>query len=202
MKRARGDRPADCPYVSKGGLKLAFALDHFNLSAAECVAADFGCHKGGFTDCLLQHGAARVHAVDTGYGVLEWKLRNDPRVAAHERANFLHWQPPEPLDLVVIDGGWTPQRLSVPAALRALKATGRILSLVKPQYEADRKDLVRGVLPEQRIEGIMRTVRDTLQDVASIRGEVLSPVAGSGGNREVWLLLAPPECGDNPKRSE
>ncbi len=199
MKRARSDRPADCPYVSKGGLKLAFALDHFGLSVSGCVAADFGCHKGGFTDCLLQHGAARVHAVDTGYGVLDWKLRNDPRVVVHERANFLHWQPPEPLDLVVIDAGWTPQRLSVPAALGALKATGRLLSLVKPQYEADRTELVRGVLPEERVEGIMRTVRGALEGVATVCNEALSPVAGSGGNREVWLLLASPESGDTPK---
>ena len=191
MSRARVNRPDDCPYVTKGGLKLSFALSCFNLNVAGLTAADLGCHRGGFTDCLLQHGAAGVHAVDTGYGVLDWKLRNDPRVAVHERTNLIHWTAPEPVDLVVIDAGWTPQRLSLPAALRSLKPAGRVLSLVKPQYEADKSLLRGGVLPEEQIEPVMGLLRAAVGEFAELLGEAASPIPGSGGNREWWFLLRP-----------
>lgn len=191
MSRARVNRPDDCPYVTKGGLKLSFALSCFKLDVAGQTAADLGCHRGGFTDCLLQHGAARVHAVDTGYGVLDWKLRNDPRVTVHERTNLIHWTAPEPVDLAVIDAGWTPQRLSLPAALRSLKPSGRILSLVKPQYEADKSLLQRGVLPEEQIEAVMPQLRTAVAEIGVLLGEAPSPIPGSGGNREYWFLVCP-----------
>jgi 23S rRNA (cytidine1920-2'-O)/16S rRNA (cytidine1409-2'-O)-methyltransferase len=189
MKRARPSRPESCAYVGKGGLKLEFALRHFGLSVSGLVCADLGCHRGGFTDCLLQQGALRVHAVDTGYGILDWKLRSDPRVVVHERTNLLWWKSPEPLDLAVIDAGWTPQRLSVPAALHSLKPGGALLSLVKPQYEVERSELQRGLLPADRLAPAMERVRAALNGIARILNEVQSPIPGSGGNIEFWFHL-------------
>jgi len=175
--------------VTKGGLKLEFALREFGVKADRLDTADFGCHRGGFTDCLLARGARRVHAVDTGYGILDWKLRNDPRVVVHERKNLLHWNSPEPLDLVVIDAGWTRQHLSVPAALRSLKPGGTILSLVKPQYEAEESERVRGVVPAELLEPIMSRVRSRLEGIVRMAAEARCPFPGSGGNTEVWLCL-------------
>jgi 23S rRNA (cytidine1920-2'-O)/16S rRNA (cytidine1409-2'-O)-methyltransferase len=189
MKRARASRPKSCGYVGKGGLKLKFALRHFGLSVSGLICADLGCHRGGFTDCLLQQGALRVHAVDTGCGILDWKLRSDARVVVHERTNLIHWKSPEPLDLAVIDAGWTPQRLSIPAALHSLKPGGVVLSLVKPQYEVERSQLHRGVLAADALGPAMERVRAALNGVARIRGEVQSPIPGSGGNAEFWLNL-------------
>jgi 23S rRNA (cytidine1920-2'-O)/16S rRNA (cytidine1409-2'-O)-methyltransferase len=189
MKRARVNRPKSCGYVGKGGLKLEFALRHFRLSVSGLICADLGCHRGGFTDCLLQQGALRVHAVDIGYGILDWKLRNDPRVVVHERTNLIYWKSPEPLNLAVIDAGWTPQRLSVPAALHSLKPDGAVLSLVKPQYEVERSELQRGVLVADGLGPAMERVRATLSGIARILGEVRSPIPGSGGNTEFWLYL-------------
>jgi 23S rRNA (cytidine1920-2'-O)/16S rRNA (cytidine1409-2'-O)-methyltransferase len=189
MKRSRSTRPKDCPYVGKGGLKLRFALDHFGLEVRGLVAADLGCHVGGFTDCLLQAGVTRVHAVDTGYGVLEWKLRNDPRVVVHERTNVLHWDCPEPVDLVVSDLGWTRQARALPAIARLLKPGGRALSLVKPQYELPRDASARGVLPAELVPEALAAARAACPAELTIIGEARSPYTGSGGNIEVWLLL-------------
>jgi len=171
-------------------VKLAFALHHFGVAVEGLTAADLGCHQGGFTDCLLQEGAARVHAVDTAYGVLHWNLRNDPRVVVHERTNLLHWKAPEPVGLIVIDAGWTPVLKSVRAGLASLAPGGVVLGLVKPQYEAGRGDTSRGVLPADRLASVMEGVRARIATVARIRGEVTSPVPGSGGNTEVWMHLA------------
>jgi 23S rRNA (cytidine1920-2'-O)/16S rRNA (cytidine1409-2'-O)-methyltransferase len=190
-RRAKSTRPRECPYVSKGGLKLAFALERFRVNPAGRIAADFGCHKGGFTDCLLQHGAVRVHAVDTGYGILDWSLRNDPRVIVHERTNLLYWTAPEAVDLVVIDAGWTPLRASVPAALRCLKPDGELLALIKPQYEADKTELKRGVLPSERLEAVLQRVRDALPAAVALCAERRSPLKGAGGNLEAWFHLRP-----------
>ncbi|MEX1015890.1 MAG: SAM-dependent methyltransferase [Phycisphaeraceae bacterium] len=139
----------DCPYVSRGGLKLAAALDAFGLDPSGWVCADLGCSTGGFTDCLLQRGAAHVYAVDTAYGELAWKLRQDERVTVLERTNALHFDPWRELagegfagcDLAVVDLGWTVQARAVPAALRWLReaeAAGApgVISLVKPHYES------------------------------------------------------------------
>ncbi len=189
-------------FVGRGGLKLAHALDAFELDVRGLVCADFGCSAGGFTDCLLQRGAARVHAVDTAYGQLDYRLRTDDRVVVRERTNALHAAPPEGgVDLVVVDLGWTPQRLAVPAALRWMKTQGRIVTLIKPHYEASdrgRGDLLEGgVLPEEEAEAFLR---ETLADLPGLSVEVLgvtrSPIAGGrrggskkgGGNAE-WLAL-------------
>jgi len=123
------------PHVSRAGDKLAFALDHWHIDVKNLICADLGCSTGGFTDCLLQHGAAKVYAVDTAYGILEYKLRLDPRVVVMERTNALHLELPELVDFISIDVGWTPQRLILPAARTLLKPGGQIISLLKPHYE-------------------------------------------------------------------
>jgi 23S rRNA (cytidine1920-2'-O)/16S rRNA (cytidine1409-2'-O)-methyltransferase len=179
-------------YVSRGGIKLAAALDAFGLDCTSVVSADLGSHQGGFVDCLLQRGAGRVHAVDTCYGTLAWKLRRDPRVIVHERCNALHVRLPEPVDLLTIDVGWTRQRLILPAARSMLAAGGRIVTLIKPHYEADPHLLVNGVLAAERlaevVDGVLAEVRGLGLDLC---GRCESPICGHGGNREVFALLAP-----------
>jgi 23S rRNA (cytidine1920-2'-O)/16S rRNA (cytidine1409-2'-O)-methyltransferase len=131
------------PFVSRGGEKLDHALASFGLDVAGLVCADLGSSTGGFTDCLLRRGAARIYAVDTGYGILAWTLRNDPRVVVMERSNALHTDPPANVaaaggvGLVVIDLGWTRQKHALPAARRWLKAGGRVVTLIKPHYEQE-----------------------------------------------------------------
>jgi len=186
MARARSNRPKDCPYVGKGGLKLAYALDRLELEVAGAVAADLGCHVGGFTDCLLQRGAARVYAVDTGYGILAWKLRTDPRVVVCERTNALHWRPPEPLQLVYSDLGWTRQELALAAIAGMLAPGGHALSLVKPQYELGARP-PRGVVAPEQVPEVLERVRAACPPELEIAHLLESPYRGSGGNPEFWL---------------
>lgn len=191
----------DGPYVSRGGEKLAFALDHFELDVAGLVCADLGSHVGGFVDVLLQRGAARVHSVDTSYGTLAWKLRRDPRVVVHERTNAMHLTLPEPVALVTIDVGWTAQDKILPNAVNLLEPDGHVVTLIKPHYEAQsrpgaahreqREDsLADGVLPDSAFDGV---VLDTLARIESLGWRVLSrvesPLRGHAGNRELLALL-------------
>jgi 23S rRNA (cytidine1920-2'-O)/16S rRNA (cytidine1409-2'-O)-methyltransferase len=188
------------PFVGRGAMKLAHALDTFALDPHNLACADFGCNVGGFTDLLLRRGATKVFAVDTGYGALAWSLRNDPRVAVMERANALHADPPpEPIDLIVIDMGWTPQRLAVPAALRWLKPDGRIVTLIKPHYEVDKEAaralLVKGVLPDEVAERIANEAAARAGEWgAKLLGLTKSPIRGGAGkgNKEgnlEWLAF-------------
>ena len=191
-------------FVSRAGIKLSHALDAFQLDPGGLHCADFGCNIGGFTDCLLKHGAASVIALDTGYGVLDWTLRNDPRVDVRERTNVLHADPPgDPVDLVVIDVGWTPQRRVLPIALQWLGEAGRIVTLVKPHYELDaerkRTHLVDGRLEDDIATAIVQEVVDAAPSVGvRVLDQVQSPIRGgkssrkSGvGNAEFLLLLEP-----------
>ena len=197
-------------FVSRGGLKLQAAVDAFSLDPSGWICVDLGCSTGGFTDCLLQAGADRVFAIDTAYGELAWKLRQDERVTVMERTNALHAEVPEGIgcDLAVIDLGWTPQRLAVPAAARWLAPGGQIVSLVKPHYEVSARDKgARVVLDEA--QGLAETER-ALQELHDLgyerRGLVASPIlggkrkgkkrGGSGkGNREWLALLGPSGAG-------
>jgi 23S rRNA (cytidine1920-2'-O)/16S rRNA (cytidine1409-2'-O)-methyltransferase len=182
------------PFSGRGALKLASALEAFGIDVRGRSCADFGCNVGGFTGCLLQRGAAKVHALDTGCGQLAWTLRRDPRVVVRERTNVLHCPAAEAVDLVVIDLGWTPQHLAVPAALRWLKPGGRIVSLVKPHYELAH---VLGRRPEKTLSPaeareVLRKVRSQLAEHgAAVLAEATSPVTGKGGNEEFFLLIAP-----------
>lgn len=200
--------PPATPYASRGGLKLHAALHAFTLNPANLTCADFGCSTGGFTDCLLRHHAHRVFALDTGYGVLAWTLRNDPRVTVMERTNCLHAPrhalAPEGADLVVIDASWTPQKLVLPAAKRWLKPapTSRIISLLKPHYE--NKPLAqqsRGLLTDEQGLTVAQQTLESLAGDPELNLNVLawhpSPTRGlagkseAKGNLEYLVLLAP-----------
>ncbi len=177
-------------FVSRAGQKLAHAFDTFHLDPTDKTAADLGCSTGGFTDCMLQRGAMRVYAVDTGYGVLEWKLRQDPRVVVLERTNALHVVLPEPMDLVTIDAGWTKQRLILPNVLRLLRPGGRIISLVKPHYECADKERKGGLVQPQFIEEILLRVEQEAFAGLTVLGKTESPIKGEkGGNREFLYFL-------------
>jgi 23S rRNA (cytidine1920-2'-O)/16S rRNA (cytidine1409-2'-O)-methyltransferase len=188
-------------FVSRAGAKLAHALEAFKVDVAGLRCADFGCNVGGFTDCMLKAGAARVTAIDTGYGALAWTLRNDPRVEVRERTNALHAVPPEGgVDLVTVDLAWTPQRLAVPAALKWLAPGGRIVTLVKPHYELrddEKAWLDRGFLPHERVPGVVERVAAEMPALgAEVLGSVQSPLVGGKTSRKQgvpgnveWLML-------------
>ena len=179
-------------YVTRSGVKLEHGLRVFAINPTGWVCADLGSHQGGFVDCLLQHGAAKVYSIDTSYGTLAWKLRKDPRVAVYERTNAMHVVLPEPVDLVTIDVGWTQQRHVLPAAARLMKPGGRVVSLIKPQYEAGEEERKDGVVPEQNLDPVLARVRMHIHDAGlAILGEVRSPILGGGGNTEFLFLLAP-----------
>ena len=130
----RGDMKRS--FVSRAGMKLEAAIETLGVEVAGKVCADLGCNVGGFTDCLLQHGAVKVYAVDTAYGVLAWTLRKHPAVVVRERVNALHVVLPEPVDVVVIDTGWTRQEKILVHARKLLKSGGEMVSLIKPHYES------------------------------------------------------------------
>lgn len=189
----------DVPFVSRAGLKLEHALNTFQFDVTGLSCADLGCNVGGFTDCLLQRGATKVHAVDTGYGTLAWTLRSDSRVVTHERTNALHFEPTEHVDFVAIDLGWTPQKLALPAGLQWLQG-GHILTLVKPHYELSNEEKssesVGKGLSEEAIGQVIERVKqlcDSLQ--LEIIGETISPIKGKksskkgDGNQEYLMLL-------------
>lgn len=189
-------------FVSRGGRKLRAALDAFALEVAGLLCADFGANVGGFTDCLLQAGAEKVFAVDTGYGELAWRLRNDPRVVVMERTNALYADCPQAggVDLVTIDVAFTPQRLIVPAAGRWLKSAGggKIISLLKPHYElAKLPGGARRARPEGPVEGEQAgEIRDRIcAELAQLgfaaAAAIPSPLRGKGGSVEFLLLLEP-----------
>ncbi len=187
-------RPAP-PFVSRGGLKLVAALDEFHLDVAGFTAVDVGASTGGFTDCLLQRGAAHVFAVDVGYGQLAWKLRSDPRITLLERTNirFLEQLPGGALvDLAVIDASFIGLRLTLPAALRFLKPAGQVIALVKPQFEAARAEVGQGGVV-RNIDVQRRVLDNTVELAASlaldVAGVAVSPAPGAAGNVEFLLWL-------------
>jgi 23S rRNA (cytidine1920-2'-O)/16S rRNA (cytidine1409-2'-O)-methyltransferase len=200
------------PYVSRAGLKIEHALDAFGLDVRGLVCADFGCNVGGFTDCLLQRGAKTVYAIDTGYGTLDYGLRTDDRVVVRERTNALHAEPPDGgVDLVAIDLAWTPQRHSIPAALRWLAGSGRIVSLVKPHYElsADEKRtmLHEGRLDERDALDVLSRTLGAMEDLGARPMAVTrSPITGAKSSRRKgagnveFLMLAEPVAVAPPPR--
>ncbi|MDW8263073.1 MAG: SAM-dependent methyltransferase [Phycisphaerales bacterium] len=184
-------------FVSRGGNKLDHALQAFGIDVRGWRCADLGCSTGGFTDCLLRRGALRVYAVDTGYGVLDWRLRTDARVVVMERTNAMHVVLPEPVELVVVDAGWTRQKHLLPRATALLAAGGSIVSLVKPHYEADRTKLRAGVLAEGAIDAVLAKVRNDVHACGlRILAETVSPIRGRGGNSEFLWWLAPESGGE------
>ena len=137
----------DHPYVSRGGVKLAGAIREFQIEVPDRIALDVGASTGGFTDCLLQHGAQKVYAVDVGYGQLAWKLRQDPRVVNWERTNIRYLDPinlADPIQLVVVDASFISLRLILPQLYKLMTVGSQLLALVKPQFEAGRKEIGKG----------------------------------------------------------
>ena len=184
-------RGAVCPYVSRGGLKLEKALRDFDVDPTGFVCSDSGASTGGFTDCLLQQGASKVFAIDVGYGELNWKIRNDPRVVVMERTNIRYVTPEdlgEPLDLSVIDVSFIGLELVLPTIKNLLKpGEGQVLCLIKPQFEAGRENIGKnGVVREPKIH---QMVLDNFVSLVhglgfKILGLTFSPVKGPAGNIE------------------
>lgn len=181
------------PFVSRGGLKLDHALATFDIDVVGKVAADLGASTGGFTDCLLQRGAAKVYAIDVGYGQLDYRLRSDDRVVVMERVNARHLDTlPEPVDIVCIDVSFISLRLILPVAKSLLRPGGFCVALIKPQFEAGRESVGKGgVVRDPRIR------RQVVEHVAAlanesgfgVRGLTRSPITGPAGNVEylIWL---------------
>jgi 23S rRNA (cytidine1920-2'-O)/16S rRNA (cytidine1409-2'-O)-methyltransferase len=178
-------------FVSRGGLKLQHALEQFQLDVKGLVVLDVGSSTGGFVDCLLQNGAAKVYSVDTAYGEFAWKLRNDPRVVVMERTNILHLNVlPEQVDLITIDASWTKLEKILPVVQKFIKPNGKIVALLKPHYQADKSKLVKGVLDLEEALKVKDEVSKKIQDLGfKIMGSVDSPILGGGGNKEFLLLI-------------
>ncbi len=182
------DRPRR--FVSRGGEKLDHALEAFALDVRGLRALDVGASTGGFTDCLLQRGAAHVTAVDVGYGQLDWRLRNDPRVCVMERTNFRHLTDEalgDAFDVIVIDTSFISLRTILARACGYLRPDGRIVALVKPQFEAGRERLgAGGVVRDPAVHrAILREVRDAAAELGlAMTTLVASPLLGPAGNRE------------------
>jgi len=198
--------PAE-PFASRAGRKLDAALDHFaaarpGLDPRGWTCLDVGASTGGFTDCLLQRGAARVYAIDVGYGQLDFQLRRDPRVVVMERVNARHLQPgdlPQRCRLAVVDVSFISLSKVVPALVPHVEEGGFLLPLIKPQFEAGRGAVGKGgILRDAALRG--RVVAGTVEALAALGLEVLgvadSEVAGAGGNREAFVLLRKPEAAD------
>ncbi len=188
-----------CPFVSRGGMKLYKAIQEFNLDLAGATAMDIGASTGGFTDCMLQNGAKKVYAVDVGYGQLDWKLRNDPRVINMEKINVRYMdteQVSDRMDFISIDVSFISLRLIYPVAVRLLKDSGEMVSLIKPQFEAGREQVgKKGIVKD-------RTVHlEVIQNIAGYAMEngllptnlTFSPMTGAKGNIEYLVKLVKKE---------
>lgn len=179
-------------YVSRGGFKMEGALEHWSIDPAGLVCLDVGASTGGFTDCLLQHGAARVYAFDVGSGQLDWKIRNDPRVIVREGINARHLTTadlPEPVDLIVCDVSFISLTLIVPVLPPLLRAGGRMVILIKPQFEVGRDQVGKGGIvrdPALHAEVCGRIQRAV--EALGFRTDIIeSPILGTEGNREFLL---------------
>ncbi|MDM8552250.1 TlyA family RNA methyltransferase [Desulfobacterales bacterium HSG2] len=182
-------RGEDIPYVSRGGLKLESALEAFNIKVDGLVCLDAGASTGGFTDCMLQRGAKRVYAVDVGYGQFAWKLRQDPRVIVIERTNIRYMQEeaiPELVDLVTIDVSFISLRIVVPAILKFMRGKGRILALIKPQFEVGKGNVGKGgVVRDTALhDEVIQSLRDFFDGIGLFCEAVVpSPILGPKGNK-------------------
>ena len=189
-------RGADHPWVSRGGLKLAHAIEHFGLDPAGAVAIDVGASTGGFTDVLLHHGATRVYAVDSGHGQLDWRLRQDERVVVLEKTNARHLGAehiPEPVDWIVCDASFIGLETILPAPLALAKQRAVLVTLIKPQFEVGRAEVGKGGVVRDPVlhERVTQRIVDWLdgRDGWKVLGVEPSPITGPKGNRE-FLLLA------------
>ena len=184
-----------CPYVSRGGVKLKGGLDAFSFDPTGLICVDIGASSGGFTDCLLQHGAKKVYAVDVAYGQLDWKLRQDKRVVVIERFNarkLCRQQVPEPIDLAVIDAAFISVTKLIPPLIPLFSETIAIICLVKPQFELPRALIPAGGVvrdPLHHQQAIDSVVHFVEQLGLQAKGVAPSPILGPKGNREFLLLI-------------
>ncbi|RPH81898.1 MAG: TlyA family RNA methyltransferase [Nitrospiraceae bacterium] len=180
-------------YVSRAGDKLAAALDAFHIDPRGTIGLDVGCSTGGFTDCLLQRGAARIYAIDVGYGQFEWRLRRDSRVILLERTNIRYvgrGEVPEPIDLAVIDVSFISLTLVLPSVVRLLNSAAVIVALVKPQFEVGKGQVGRGgiVRDDTQREAVTKNVIACAAQLGfQLKGVLDSPVIGRKGNREILV---------------
>jgi 23S rRNA (cytidine1920-2'-O)/16S rRNA (cytidine1409-2'-O)-methyltransferase len=192
---------APLQYVGRGGFKLEGALDVFELEVRNKICVDIGASTGGFTDCLLQRGAARVYAIDVGYGQLAWKLRNDPRVVVMDRLNVRHLESlPEPIDLAVIDVSFISLTLVIPIAKSILNPNGACIALIKPQFEAGREQVGKGgVVRDANVHRsvIEKVARHAMENGWRMRGMCRSPISGADGNVEFLIYLSLDQSGEN-----
>ena len=181
------------PYVSRGGLKLAHVLDHFAIDPSGLVIVDVGASTGGFTDCLLQRGAARVYAIDVGYGQLDYRLRQDPRVVSMERTHARELASlPEPVDAAVVDVSFISLRSVLPSVLRWLRPEAWVVALIKPQFEAGRGQVGKGGVVRDPVvhDQVVEQVTDAIGALGKrVVGVTPSPILGPAGNRE-FLVYA------------
>ena len=183
----------DLRYVSRGGLKLEKALEHWRIDLQNKVCLDIGASTGGFTDCMLQHGAHKVIAVDTGYGQMDFGLRNDSRVRLLEKKNARYLEPAdigEPIDFIAMDVAFISATLVLPAVIRAASSSGQILVLVKPQFEVGRELVGKGgiVRDDSAQQGAIARVETALVELGCTSAEwIESPILGGEGNREFLL---------------
>lgn len=181
------------PFVSRGGIKLDFALNRFRLDVSSKVAADIGASTGGFTDCLLKRGVSRVYAVDVGYGQLDYRLRQDKRVVVMERVNARYpIALPEKVDLATIDLSFISVEKVIPSVARLLKDDGYLVVLLKPQFEARRSEVGKGGIVKQPLvhaRVIGRFIAWAVQNSFRVGGLIASPILGAEGNMEFFVLL-------------
>ena len=190
-------RSTPLPYASRGGTKLEKALQEFQIDVSGKTALDVGASSGGFTDCLLAHGAREVFAVDVGYGQLDWKLRNDPRVRVYEKTNIRYLDVsalPRHAELATIDVSFISLKLVLPAVKKLLVPAGAIVALIKPQFEVGKGNVGKGGVVRSPAEHL-RVIEEIKESAAQLgyaaRGIVDSPLLGPKGNKEFFLHLTP-----------
>ena len=199
-------RSRSLPYASRGGTKLEKALEEFQIDIRGKTALDVGASTGGFTDCLLAHGAREVFAVDVGYGQLDWKLRNDPRVRVYEKTNIRYLEVstlPRPADLATIDASFISLKLIRPAVKKLLVPGGEIIPLVKPQFEVGKGKVGKGGVVRSPAEHsrVIDEIKESAARLGYVAREVVeSPLLGPKGNKEFFLHLIPVQEGTEPIR--
>ena len=188
-------KEADIPYVSRGGLKLEAALREFSIDLQGKTAMDVGASTGGFTDCMLQNGAAKVYAVDVGYGQFDLRLREDPRVVLFERTNIRYLERekiPEDVDVATVDVSFISLKTVMPRILEFVRPGGGIVALIKPQFEVEKADVGKGGVvrdPKKRAEAV-RSVEEHMKSLGmTVNGMMESPLKGPKGNIEYLIYL-------------
>ncbi|HCT16226.1 MAG TPA: TlyA family rRNA (cytidine-2'-O)-methyltransferase [Ruminococcaceae bacterium] len=191
------------PFVSRGGLKLQKAAEKFDIDLADCICMDIGASTGGFTDCMLTHGAKKVYSIDVGYGQLAWKLRTDERVVNMERTNFryvTHEQIPEDIDFASVDVSFISLKIILPVLRELLKSDGQAVCLIKPQFEAGREKIgKKGVVrdPQVHIEVVENIVAFALESGFDVKNLDFSPIKGPEGNIEYLMHI---QKSDDPQK--